>query len=311
MTDWKFADVYEANAAAVPDRPVPDPGRPRRHVGRARPPGRRAGRRHGRRRPRPPGEGRLLPLQLPRVPRGRRRRVQGRVRARQHELPLRPRRDPLPVRQRRRRGRRLPRHVQPSCSTASATACPASSAGTSSPTRPAPGPDWATPYEDVVTSGRDARPTAGPQRRRPAVPLHRRHDRHAEGRDVAPGRPVQRHRRRRQRAAGRPAGDERGRGRRARAAANPNPPRTIVCCPLMHGTGPVLGVHLDERRRHGHLARRPQVRRRPAVRDRRALAGDQPRHRRPGVRRPDARPPRRQPRPLRPVEHRRRSARRA
>ena len=34
---------------------------------------------------------------------------------------------------------------------------------------------------------------------------------------------------------------------------------------------PVLVVHLDERRRHDHLARRPPVRRRPAVRDRRAL----------------------------------------
>ena len=68
-TDWNFADVYEAVAARVPDRAVPDPGRPGRHLGRVRPPGQRPRRRPARRRPQPPGQGRRLPLQLPRVPR--------------------------------------------------------------------------------------------------------------------------------------------------------------------------------------------------------------------------------------------------
>ena len=59
-----------------------------------------------------------------------------------------------------------------------------------------------------------------PRRRRPAAALHRRHDRHAEGRDVAPGRPVQRARRRRQPVPRhRPGGGRRRGRRRARPAA--------------------------------------------------------------------------------------------
>ena len=52
-----------------------------------------------------------------------------------------------------------------------------------------PCPAWATPYEEVAASaaGR-TRAAVGSQRRRPVHPLHRRHHRHAQGRDVAPGR---------------------------------------------------------------------------------------------------------------------------
>ncbi len=82
------------------------------------------------------------------------------------------------------------------------------------------GPDWAVPYEDVVGSGAAA-PDVGPQRRRPAAALHRWHDRHPEGRDVAPGRPVQRARRRRQPVRRHRACRRHRRGRRPRR----RPPR--------------------------------------------------------------------------------------
>ena len=61
-----------------------------------------------------PGQGRRLPLQLPRVPRDLLRRLQGRPGAGQHQLPLRRRRARLPVGQRRRRGGGLPRAPSPS-----------------------------------------------------------------------------------------------------------------------------------------------------------------------------------------------------
>ena len=49
VTDWNFADVYEAIAAAVPDRPCQIHGDRVAHVGRARPARRRPGRRPARR----------------------------------------------------------------------------------------------------------------------------------------------------------------------------------------------------------------------------------------------------------------------
>ena len=127
----------------------------------------------------------------------------------QHELPLRAGGDRLPVRQRRRRGRRVPRHVHRRCSRASATGCRRCRRWYVVADETGDGPGLG----DAVRVGR--RPAGadrvvapwGRARRRPAAALHRRHDRHAEGRDVAPGRPVQRARRRRQPAARHPAGD--------------------------------------------------------------------------------------------------------
>ena len=56
-------------------------------------------------------------------------------------------------------------------------------------------PPTTTPAKSAIGTG--ARPV-GPQRRRPLHALHRRHDRDAQGRDVAPGRPLRpAHRRRR------------------------------------------------------------------------------------------------------------------
>ena len=159
MTNWNFADIFEAVAAAVPDRPCQIQGERVVTWGEF---DRRAdalaadlvdaGLGHQ-------TQGGGLPLQRPRVPRGVRRRVQGRRGAGQHELPLRPRRDRLPVRQRRRRGRRLPRHLRRAARRRSATGCRRCGAGTSSPTTPATGPDWAVPYEAVV--GRRRRPRRG------------------------------------------------------------------------------------------------------------------------------------------------------
>ena len=97
-------------------------------------------------------------------------------------------------------------------------------------------PDWASPYEDAAASrhGRVAG-AVGPRRRRPLPALHRRHDRHAEGRDVAPGRPRP--------AASAPSAADR------RSGAGPvdcdvtreliNAPGRVdlPACPLMHGTG--------------------------------------------------------------------------
>ena len=63
-----------------------------------------------------------------------------------------------------------------------------------------PCPEWAVPYESAAAAGTDdeRRRSLGSQRRSPPAPLHRRHHRHAEGRHVAPGRPVRRARRQQQ-----------------------------------------------------------------------------------------------------------------
>ena len=66
--------------------------------------------------------------------------------------------------------------------------------GSGSTTASGPCPTGRSPYEDAA-----AAPATGARRRAvgslgrpPAAALHRRHHRHAEGRDVAPGRPVRR-----------------------------------------------------------------------------------------------------------------------
>ena len=107
--------------------------------------------------------------------------------------------------------------------------------GSGSTTAAAPCPEWADPVRGgrrVGAAGRTCR-AVGPQRRRPLPPLHRRHDRHAEGRDVAPGRPLRQPRRRV--AAPVPA---RAVDWDALAERLTKPgPVNLPAAPLMHGTG--------------------------------------------------------------------------
>ena len=98
-----------------------------------------------------------------------------------------------------------------------------------------PCPDWATPVRGRGQVGhRAGGGPVGPQRRRPLHALHRRHDRHAQGRHVAPGRPL--------RPADRQWRAPLPRRRRldaVRAAleASPGGVTLMPACPLMHGTG--------------------------------------------------------------------------
>ena len=100
-------------------------------------------------------------------------------------------------------------------------------------------PAWATPYEEAATSGsRPRRSRMGAHRRRPELPLHRWHDRHAEGCDVASGRSrrqAHRHRRRRRCPTKRTIDDLRARLTQPGA-------RFLPACPQMHGTGNFPGL---------------------------------------------------------------------
>ena len=123
-----------------------------------------------------------------------------------------------------------------------------------------PCPDWATPYEDAAKSaiGRVHAPV-GPQRRRPLHALHRRHHRHAQGRDVAPGRPLRPpHRQRRAPLPGR----RRPRGRARCDHGQRRWGSTDRCrrCPLMHGTGSFTVHHVLAEGGRRLPARGPQPR---------------------------------------------------
>ena len=135
----------------------------------------------------------------------------------------------LPVGQRRRRRRRVPRHVQRAHRRAAPPPCRASTRGCGSTTDHGPCPDWATPYEDAATSAPDG-PTVAPWGRSGdhLVLLYTGGTTgHAEGRDVAPGRPVRRPRRGQPQAPAARAGPRRGprRGSPSRARATCRPPR--------------------------------------------------------------------------------------
>ena len=101
-----------------------------------------------------------------------------------------------------------------------------------------PCPDWATPYEDAAKSavGRVAR-AVGAQRRRPLHALHRRHHRDAQGRHVAPGRPL------------RPAHRRRCRATTTSTAARRRRPAPGE--PGRHGADARLPAHARDRRLHG------------------------------------------------------------
>ena len=122
--------------------------------------------------------------------------------------------------------------------------------------------------------------------RRPLPPLHRRHDGHAEGRDVAARGRVLR------RAAGRQPGRPPTSRRRSSSArtqrANANPTVTLPVAPLMHGNGHWASMIGTARRRQGRargvaaarrardlVARRARARQRAVDRRRRdgAAAG--------------------------------------
>ena len=117
--EFSFPDVWEAIAAAIPDREMHRLARSAPHL-RAASPSARAGSANYLRRPRArrapraerarglgvrPGPRRALPVQRQRVPRGHARRVQGARRAVQRELPLRRRGARLPAPRRAARAR--------------------------------------------------------------------------------------------------------------------------------------------------------------------------------------------------------------
>ncbi len=109
---WNFADLWETVTAQIPDALAQQQGARtftwaefnRRANGIAS-----VLLRTGLRRA---GQGRPVPLQRPRVPGVDLRRVQGRLRRRQHQLPVRRRRTRLPVGQRRRHRRGVPRCIR-------------------------------------------------------------------------------------------------------------------------------------------------------------------------------------------------------
>ena len=292
MTNWNYADVWETVADIQPDAAGGDPGRPHTELGGVRPRGRRRGPVPARPRRGQAGQGGHVPLQLPRVPPEHLRRHEGGPGPGQHQLPLRRRRAELPVGQRRRGGRGLPRRRSPSGSRASSTGCHGSRAGSGSTTAPGPCPDWATPYDDAAKSaiGRVQR-AVGPQRRRPLHALHRRHDRHAQGRHVAPGRPLRPPHR--QRACATTPSTAGSKPCAPRLEASPGGVTLLPACPLMHGTGDFPSNTVLAEGGRVCLLESPPLRPGRTARHDRAREGQRPRLRGRSVRPPAARRARR------------------
>ena len=216
MTDWNYGDVWETVADVQPESVAVTQGRAKPDVGRLRQRGRRGGAVPARPRRGTPGQGRGVPLQLPRVHPGHVRRHEDRARAGQHELSLRRRRARVSLGQRRRGGGRVPRRVH-RAHRAHPRPCAGREGLALGRRRQRALPRLGHPLRGRRQVRR--RPGAcavGTQRRRPLHALHRRHDGDAQGRHVAPGRPLRpAHRRRcaplrRQRRRGRGARRPRG-----------------------------------------------------------------------------------------------------
>ncbi len=141
MAGWNFADVWEIAADESARRALPDPGRSDGDLGRVRHPGQRhrqlacsaLGAVHQ-------DKVAHYLYNCPEYLESMFADVQGRARPGQHQLPLRRRRAALPVGQRRRHRRRLPRRVRRARSRRSATSCPTSRDGCGSTTTRAPAP---------------------------------------------------------------------------------------------------------------------------------------------------------------------------
>ena len=93
-----------------------------------------------------------------------------------------------------------------------------------------PHQEFAVEYEDLIART-DPMPRDRAQWRRPLLPLHRRHDRHAEGRHVARRGSLRRPRRRRLPARGAHPARHHGRGRPDREVTRRHRARTACTCP--------------------------------------------------------------------------------
>ena len=225
---WNFADMWESVSDAIPDNVVLIQGdrrvtwrqfddRAARLAAAFTAAGLQAGL-----------EGRVVSLQQQRVQRGRVRDVQAARRARERELPLPRGRAGVPPRQLRRRGAAVPRRARRRVAKVHAPGDRREALDPGRRRRAAPGLRGR-----LRGAHRRARPDAAhrAQRRRPLLPVHRRHHGHAEGRDVAQRGPHQGARRRRVRARRARAG-HRSRTRRARSRPRSSPKASSACtCP--------------------------------------------------------------------------------
>ncbi len=134
-----------------------------------------------------------------------------------------------------------------------------------------------------------ARDFAAALRRRPLHPLHGRHDRDAEGRDVARTRTSSSARW----AAGTSATRRSPRPEEIADALDARRRAACPACPFMHGTAHWMAFGTLFARRHGRHLARPPLRPRSALGARRARAGQLPRDRRRRVRAPARRGARR------------------